>query len=256
MRIPGPLQFALSTIAAYLVLKVPGLVAQAPVPSSLVTLYMFFAVVVILLAMTATEAGTERLFGPVKRLFAEPGRERTRYTVIFAVAAAAALMTYANLRPSYEAPVLARTVHPAPPRTMDAYGRTFDLSTLENPLRRLEKDDPQRFEEYVRQGGTIYFRNCFFCHGPKLDGRGHLAKGLDPAPLPFAGTDTIAQLSESYLFWRIVKGGRGLPEESRPALSSMPAWEGYLKEDEVWKVILFLYEYTGNTPRRWKEEEG
>jgi hypothetical protein len=33
----------------------------------------------------------------------------------------------------------------------------------------------------------------------------------------------------------------------------MPAWENFLKEDEIWDVILFLYDFSGQRPRA-KEE--
>ena len=29
----------------------------------------------------------------------------------------------------------------------------------------------------------------------------------------------------------------------------MPAWEKFLKEEEIWEVILFLYDHTGQRPR-------
>ncbi|MFQ5354521.1 MAG: c-type cytochrome, partial [Thermodesulfobacteriota bacterium] len=104
----------------------------------------------------------------------------------------------------------------------------------------------------VKEGGAIYFKNCFFCHGALLDGRGHYARVFNPAPLPFSGGNTIAQLQESFLFWRIATGGPGLPHDSAPWSSSMPAWESMLSSDEVWKTILFLYDYTGNRPQAWQ----
>ena len=30
----------------------------------------------------------------------------------------------------------------------------------------------------------------------------------------------------------------------------MPAWEKFLKEDELWDVLLFLYDFTGETASR------
>ena len=47
------------------------------------------------------------------------------------------------------------------------------------------------------------------------------------------------------MFWRIAKGGPGLPREGTPWNSAMPAWEDLLTEDEIWAVIIFLYEQTG-----------
>jgi hypothetical protein len=32
----------------------------------------------------------------------------------------------------------------------------------------------------------------------------------------------------------------------------MPVWENYLTEDEIWSVILYLYNQTGWQPRRWE----
>ncbi len=75
------------------------------------------------------------------------------------------------------------------------------------------------------------------------------AHGLNPIPTNFTDPGTIAQLQESFLFWRIAKGGPGLPAEGGPWDSAMPAWEKFLKEEEIWEVILFLYDHTGQRPR-------
>jgi mono/diheme cytochrome c family protein len=36
----------------------------------------------------------------------------------------------------------------------------------------------------------------------------------------------------------------------------MPAWEEFLTEEEIWAVVLFLYEQTGWKPRTWETESG
>ncbi len=51
------------------------------------------------------------------------------------------------------------------------------------------------------------------CHGGNFDGKGPAARGFNPPPANFADPTTIAMLQESYLFWRIKKGGVGLPIE-------------------------------------------
>jgi len=56
------------------------------------------------------------------------------------------------------------------------------------------------------------------------------------------------------VFWRIAKGGPGLPREGAPWNSAMPAWEDILTEEEIWAVIIFLYDQTGAQPRSWEEE--
>jgi mono/diheme cytochrome c family protein len=93
---------------------------------------------------------------------------------------------------------------------------------------------------------------CLPCHGDLLDGKGHFAHAFNPAPLAFSDAGTIAQLTESFVFWRIAKGGPGLPREGAPWNSAMPAWEETLTEDEIWAVILFLYTQSGFQPRRWE----
>jgi mono/diheme cytochrome c family protein len=128
------------------------------------------------------------------------------------------------------------------------------LLKLENPYRKLEKEDPEQFRELIEEGAEVYIKNCQYCHGDKLDGKGPYADGLNPTPLNFQDVGTIAQLQESYLFWRITTGGPGLPQEAAPWISSMPVWQNFLEEDEVWKVIMFLYDYTGHRPRSWEHE--
>lgn len=247
------LQLVVLTLLAYIIFKAPGLMLDKPIPSSAVQMYMFFVVVTIILVMTATEDSAKRLFEPFKALANDPSpsMRRIRAAVFIIIPLFVAYLMHLAMRPSTDPPVELRSIHPAPPAIMTAYGRTFDLSTLENPFRPVERQDRVRFKTLVSEGGDIYFKNCFFCHGAKLDGKGHFGRALNPGPLPFQGGDTIAQLQESYVFWRIVKGGQGLPREGGPAISSMPAWEGMLTEEEVWKAVLFIYDYTGNTPRSW-----
>jgi hypothetical protein len=75
---------------------------------------------------------------------------------------------------------------------------------------------------------------------------------LNPLPANFQDNGTIAQLTESFVFWRVAKGGPGLPREGTPWNSAMPAWEDFLTEEEIWSVVLFLYEQTGWKPRTWE----
>ncbi len=252
MRAYTPIVFVSILLLAYALFKAPGVVFGVPVPSSLVTMYMLFTVVVLLLSMTSTTEGARRLLAPVAGLASM--RSLPGVGVRLAAALLLSAFVYWFIASPDEPPGLARVVHPAPPRSIEAYGKVFDLENTVNPFRVLKESDPAAYATVVRDGGYIYFENCFFCHGDKLDGRGHYARAMEPAPLPFTGSDTIAQLEESYVFWRIVKGGRGLPKESAPWLSAMPAWERRLDEDQVWKVILFIYEQSGNTPRMWQED--
>ena len=125
----------------------------------------------------------------------------------------------------------------------------MDLVAEDNPYRALEAEDPEQFAVHVENGRRIYYENCVYCHGDDMAGDGLFAHGFNPIPADFQDATTIAMLQESYIFWRIAKGGPGLPPESTPWFSAMPAWELFLTEEEMWDVTLFLYDYTGHRPR-------
>ena len=78
------------------------------------------------------------------------------------------------------------------------------------------------------------------------------ANAFNPTPADFRDPGTIAMLQESFVFWRVSKGGQGLPAVSAPWSSAMPAWEEMLTEEEIWQVILFMYEATDQVPRTWE----
>jgi len=173
--------------------------------------------------------------------------------------------TYKTIYPAFAEPVELRTVHPAPPSTTKVHGKTYKLEEIGNPFRIDEQDnykdsfpfldaDKQEYMKYVTEGGTIFFQNCHYCHGDQLNGLGMFSHAFNPTPANFIDPGTIAMLQESFLFWRVSKGGPGLPNESTPWSSAMPPWEEHLTTDEIWKVILFEYWYTGWHPRTFDEE--
>jgi mono/diheme cytochrome c family protein len=127
------------------------------------------------------------------------------------------------------------------------------LDAVANPFLPLQRSNPDEFRKHVENGRHVYYRNCVFCHGDNMTANGMFVHGLDPIPTNFTDQGTIAMLRDTFLFWRISKGGPGLPEEGAPWSSAMPAWEKMLKEEEMWDVILFLYDFTGQKPRA-KEE--
>src|SRR5207247_2349875 len=78
-------------------------------------------------------------------------------------------------------------------------GKTITLTGLENPLRQ----HPDSLPAYLTEGKHVYYRNCLPCHGDHLDGQGHFASGFNPLPANFQDNGTIAQLTESFVFWRV-----------------------------------------------------
>lgn len=135
------------------------------------------------------------------------------------------------------------------PDSITVKGKEIALKNLRNPLRA----DSANLKKLVREGGEIYFKNCFLCHGDLLDGSGVFGDRFFPKPANFTAPQSILSKPESYAYWRIMKGGKGLPKDFNPWDSAMPAWEDTLSEDQAWKTILFIYETAGET---WKRPEG
>lgn len=105
-----------------------------------------------------------------------------------------------------------------------------------------------RSDENLSSGERLYDINCSPCHGGNLDGDGPEAKGFFPSPANLIGLVSIVKPPQSYLFWRIKEGGPGLPKEMRPWDSAMPVWKEELTDEEIWKIIMYIYEASGEIP--------
>jgi len=221
---------------------------SAPVPASVVLQYMLTILAGILIYVSDNEERWRRFQEPIRAVLVDADKRLLRAALLVTLPLLVGFLTYDRVRPTVAAPATLRSIHPAPPGQITFRGKTLVLAGLENPLRR----DGSIAEDY-ETGKAIYYRNCLPCHGDALDGQGHYAHGFNPTPLNLRDPGTIPQLTESYVFWRIAKGGPGLPREGTPWNSAMPAWEDFLTEEEIWAVIIFLYEQSGTSPRTWEE---
>jgi len=234
-------------IAIYGGLKSLGLL-MPPLPGQVVVMFMIMSFFSFLIYFSIQDETLKAFLEPMRAVLADNDKKLLRVIIVFVlIPLLAAYLTYIEVKPTFEPPVSGRITHPEPPSEIEFKGNTIKILGLENPLRK----DTANFAKNVEEGKEIYYKNCFFCHGDDLDGKGNFAQAFNPPPPPFRGTDTIAQLPESYVFWRIAKGWRGLPAGSRPWDSAMPAFEDFLEEGDLWKVILFIYDATGNKPRTW-----
>jgi mono/diheme cytochrome c family protein len=224
-----------------------------PVPQSVQMLYMAIATGSIAAYVSSSPDRLRAFTAPLVRLATERRLQPLLVGVCLLLPALAAFGVYRKMNVKLEAPAFGRTIHPAPPDRISVHERSLDLVTLDNPYRPLERSDPEAFRRHLANGRRVYFENCFYCHGDAMRGDGMYARGLNPIPTNFADAGAIALFQESFLFWRIAKGGPGLPEESGPWDTAMPVWEKFLTEEEMWDVVLFLYDFSNQRPRAREE---
>jgi len=223
----------------------------APIPSSVISIYMGIVSLALLAYVSSSQQRREDISRPLVRFMTEKRYTAFLVATVVAIPALAAANVYVQMSAPLQPPLFSRTIHPASPPDITVHDKKIDLNTGEDPFWPLEKSNPEEFRKHVENGRQVYYRNCVFCHGDNLAGTGMFIHGLDPIPTNLP--ETIPLLRDTFLFWRISKGGPGLPEEGGPWDTAMPAWEKFLKEDEIWDVILFLYDHTGTRPRA-KEE--
>ena len=221
---------------------------RPPAPWSVLTLYMIIVFLAVLVYVSSDADSWRSFVDPIWSTLVDPDRRVVRLGLLVVLPLLLGYYAYSQAAARAQAPAELRAVHPAPPGSIQFRGTEINISGVENPLRK----DGAKFKEHAAKGGEIYVRNCLYCHGDNLDGKGHFATGFNPPPANFQDPGTIAMLQEAYLFWRIAKGGPGLPRESTPWNSVMPAWEDRLTEEQIWQVIVYLYEATDQQPRRWE----
>jgi DMSO reductase family type II enzyme heme b subunit len=237
---------------AVLVLVVTFLVfrfgIRPPAPWSVVTLYMAVVLIAVLVYVSSDSDSWRNFLSPIRSTVLDDSKRSIRLVVMMLLPLFLGYYAYTQASPKIEAPLELRAIHPAPPGSISFRGKALNIQGLDNPLRK----DAANFKKYVAEGAAIYIKNCTYCHGDNLDGAGHFAHAFNPPPANFTDRETLPMLQESFVFWRIAKGGPGLPKESTPWNSVMPAWDDRLSEEEIWKVIMYLYDATGYQPRRWE----
>jgi mono/diheme cytochrome c family protein len=110
------------------------------------------------------------------------------------------------------------------------YGRLFPREDM--PAEFAGLVSPVRGDAAAVQRGAELFRdNCASCHGENADGNGPGARGLDPPPANFHGSDVLERHSDAYLYYRLTKGKPG---------TAMPSFDGALDPSDRWALIAYL----------------
>jgi mono/diheme cytochrome c family protein len=226
-----------------------------PVPGSVVRLYMGIATLAIVAYVSSSAERWRDTTRPIVRLIVEPRLRLALLVVLVLVPGLVAFNVWRSLTVQVEAPSFGRTVHPAPPSEITVHDEPVNLITADQPYDAAHLS-PEQHAAHLANGRRVYYQNCFFCHGDGMAGDGMYAYGLNPLPTNFTDVGVLPNLQSSFVFWRIAKGGPGLPEEGGPWDTAMPAWERFLTIEEIWDVNLFLYEFNGLRPRALHQIEG
>lgn len=220
-----------------------------PIPASVIKIYMGIVTLSLVVYVLTDPQRLKQTWDPIVAFMVERRFQPALAVVALLIPGLVAWSIYADMTKTQQAPSFARTVHPAPPDQISVHDTDYALGVADNPYRPLETSAPEEFAARVAAGRDVYYANCFWCHGDVMAGEGMFAHGLNPIPTSFQDPGTIAMLREAFLFWRIAKGAPGMPDEGGPWESAMPAWENFLTEEEMWNVILFLYDFTDYKPR-------
>ncbi|MDP7534352.1 MAG: cytochrome c [SAR202 cluster bacterium] len=244
------IQAAVVLVVAFLIFRF-GIRPAAP--RSVLILYMGVVLVAMVLYVSSSQQAWQQFQAPIYALLVgqKTWVRGLRWAVVVLIPALVGVQMFIGISRDAVPPAELRQVHPAPPSSLQFRGETIQIQGLNNPFWEDPKQPPNAV--LVSEGRDVYVTRCVFCHGDALQGDGLFAAGLNPKPADFTDPATITQLQQSYVFWRISKGGKGLPSESAPWNSAMPAWEDDLTADEIWKVIMYIYEAAGPNvnPRVW-----
>ncbi len=244
-------------VAPWASAEIVGKDRPLPLPSTLMLIYLILTAVALAIFVTTSKANIDEFKRPIVNFLKGQGFLRLGVLILLPVLAGG--VAYQKVAPRVAPPVMIRVQHPTLP------GR---FEPLQNPFRKPTDEMVRKFmaekgltapleearavfaQQIAAEGRALFQINCRPCHGSKADGNGPMAWGFRLRPADFTDPGTISTVVEPFLFWRINEGALGLPAESSPWDSAMPAWKGEIPEDDMWKIILADYDIANKEPRK------
>ena len=211
----------------------------APIPSSVISIYMGIVSIAILAYVSSSEERREEVSRPLIRFMTEKRYTTLLAATVVAIPALAAANVYVKMNVPVEPPFFPRTVHPASPSEITVHDKTINLDAGENPFLPLQTSNPAEFRKHVENGRRIYYQNCVFCHGDTLAGNGMFVHGLDPIPTNFTDQGAIAMLRDIVSVLADFQGrpgtsrGRRTLGDGDAGLGEIPEGRGDLGRDRL-----------------------
>ncbi len=237
--------------------KIVGKDRPLPLPGSLMMIYMILTTVALAIFVTTSQSKINEFKRPLVNFLKGGGFLRLGVLIVMPLLVGG--LAYQSVVPRVAPPVMIRVQHPTLPGKFEPLQNPFRKPTDEMVKKFMEEkgltvpveEARGMFVQHVTAEGRDLFQiNCRPCHGSKADGNGPMAWGFRLRPADFTDPGTIATVVEPYLLWRINEGAMGLPAESSPWDSAMPAWKGEIPEDDMWKIILADYDTSNKEPRK------
>ncbi len=232
------------------------------VPATLAVMYFSVAALGLAIHITTSRENIDAFLSPIMRFlrgYAGGLQQALRLLVLAAIPLLIGWAAFSVASTQVKTPTGLRIQHPTIPGRFEnlvnpfrnpneamvrAYIKKAGLSNVS-----LAEGKKKLQQKILQEGRALYQMNCRPCHGSKADGNGPMAGGFRLRPINFSDPGTLATVVESYAFWRVKEGGRGLPTESTPWNSVMPTWKHELTDAQIWKIILAEYDTAGVEPR-------
>src|SRR5579883_1849351 len=135
--------------------------------------------------------------------------------ILLGVLIAAAASCSANKRPSKMETMLANAAKDV--------AIPIQATNLQNPF----PANP----ETIERGQQVYQQSCALCHGADGHSATELGRGMYPPAMDLTSPH-VQHWSDGDLFWIIQNGIR---------LTGMPAWNGAISEEDMWKLARFIH---------------
>ena len=251
-------------------------------PGASLGMYRILILLGLFVYVASSASRREAFLVPIHRFMGAPvtgWRARIRRAVLVLIPLTVGGLYFLDGLPRLSSPAGVRIQHPTMPRKFEKMANPFRESTPEavqaflaeraelaeeeqeeEEAARLKSLSPEQgrallVDSRMREGAALYAINCRPCHGMQANGAGPMARGFRLKPANFTDPGLLPTVVEPYAFWRVSKGGPGLPAASTPWDSAMPIWEMDLSEEDRWKILLGEYFLSGVNPREPEKHE-